>query len=255
MKIMGDPKRARKKYESARKEWSTERIEKEGKVREFYGLKNNREIRKLETLLSRKRENARKLLAMDIAKRAEKEKERIKDLREKAESRVKEMRQKVQEKIARIKDAKKQEAATKITNQLERVNKVWTEHFSNVLDRLDAILQKITSRTQKAKENGKDVAAVESAIQKAQVAIKTARDAVALQAQKSYVIDASTAGEGEDQEALVASLRAAFKALKEQLMADLKALRDGAMKDARTAVADALKTLISIPGVDQNNRK
>ena len=77
---MGDPKRARKKYESARKEWSTERIEKEGKVREFYGLKNNREIRKLETLLSRKRENARKLLAMDIAKRAEKEKELMQSL-------------------------------------------------------------------------------------------------------------------------------------------------------------------------------
>lgn len=77
---MGDPKRARKKYESARKEWSTERIEKEGKVVEFYGLKNNREIRKLETLLSRKRENARKLLAMDIAKRAEKEKELMQSL-------------------------------------------------------------------------------------------------------------------------------------------------------------------------------
>lgn len=77
---MGDPKRARKKYESTRKEWSTERIEKEGKVREFYGLKNNREIRKLETLLSRKRENARKLLAMDIAKRAEKEKELMQSL-------------------------------------------------------------------------------------------------------------------------------------------------------------------------------
>src|SRR3989344_114570 len=136
-----------------------------------------------------------KNLKEEAKQRAEKEKARIKDLREKAESRVKEMRQKVQEKIARIKDAKKQEAATKITNQLERVNKVWTEHFSNVLDRLDAILQKITSRTQKAKENGKDVAAVESAIQKAQVAIKTARDAVALQAQKSYVIDASTAGD------------------------------------------------------------
>ncbi len=72
---MGDPKRARKKYESPRKKWDKSSLEKERKLMETYGLKNKRELRRAETILRKKRENAKNLLALPADKRAKRERE------------------------------------------------------------------------------------------------------------------------------------------------------------------------------------
>ncbi|MFA6048658.1 MAG: 30S ribosomal protein S4 [Candidatus Micrarchaeia archaeon] len=65
---MGDPKRLRKSYERPMRLWDKERIEREGKLREEYGLKNARELWKLQTILRKIRREARRLLSNKGAK-------------------------------------------------------------------------------------------------------------------------------------------------------------------------------------------
>lgn len=59
---MGHPKFARKKYDSPTHPWKSERIKEEQKMKSAYGLKNVREIWKLNTTLRRHRHQAMKLI-------------------------------------------------------------------------------------------------------------------------------------------------------------------------------------------------
>lgn len=77
---MGDPKKLRKQYSKPRKTWDKARMDKERKLVELYGLKNKREIRKIESLLRRKRESAKKLLSLGKEDKVKKEKELIDSL-------------------------------------------------------------------------------------------------------------------------------------------------------------------------------
>src|SRR5687767_9231693 len=91
------------------------------------------------TRLDQLRENAEE--------RAEQLRERIAQLREQSQLRAEEAREKAQERMAQLRDEKKREAAQRIAGQFDHINGVWTDHFVNVLDRLDAVLQKIKSRS------------------------------------------------------------------------------------------------------------
>jgi len=60
---VGDPKKKKKEYEAPKKLWDKERIERERRLREEFGLKNARELWKARTILRRIRREARRLLA------------------------------------------------------------------------------------------------------------------------------------------------------------------------------------------------
>lgn len=60
---MGAPKRRRKLYESPKKLWDKTRIEEESKLVQEYGLKNMRELWRMQTLLRKIRREARRLLS------------------------------------------------------------------------------------------------------------------------------------------------------------------------------------------------
>jgi small subunit ribosomal protein S4 len=60
---MGTPRRFRKKYETPKKLWVTQRIKEEKTLREQYGLKNAKELWRAATIIKKARRNARKLLA------------------------------------------------------------------------------------------------------------------------------------------------------------------------------------------------
>jgi small subunit ribosomal protein S4 len=62
---MGDPRKPRKKFDTPRHPWQIERIEEEKKLLRNYGLKNKRELWRMETLLRGFRRQARKLQALD----------------------------------------------------------------------------------------------------------------------------------------------------------------------------------------------
>ncbi len=69
---MGDPKKPRKLYETPRHPWKKERLIEERRLVSKYGLKNKRELWRMETLLKKFRRQARRLLASS-GKQAEKE--------------------------------------------------------------------------------------------------------------------------------------------------------------------------------------
>src|SRR3989344_3136231 len=183
--------------------------------------------------------------------------QRIEELRTKAQENIKEKREAAKVRMRQIKDTTKQNATDRILNQMEKLNQVWTNHFTNVLDRLDAVLEKIKSRKDKASANGKDVSLVIEAITKAEASIDAARVALEIQAQKTYVVDPATISQEtatqEGQNNLISDFRTQFKALRELLFGDLTSLRDGAMKDARDSIKDVVKILSEIPGVDDTS--
>lgn len=60
---MGDPKKARKKFEKPRHPWQKDRIEEESKLKEKYGLKNKKELWKMKSLLTNFKNQAKQLIA------------------------------------------------------------------------------------------------------------------------------------------------------------------------------------------------
>lgn len=60
---MGAPKRTRKKYQKSKLMWNKNRIEEEHELKERYGLKNLRELWRVNTEVSRIRMNIREVLA------------------------------------------------------------------------------------------------------------------------------------------------------------------------------------------------
>lgn len=171
-------------------------------------------------------------------------KKRIEVAREEAKKSAETRRAELKDKINTLRDEKKKQIATRLDQQMAHLNTQWTDHFSNMLNRLSEIISKVELRASKAETNSRDVAAVKTAIQNAKTAIETARTAVEAQTKKIYmpcILGVSTlsnctfASEKE--------LGPAFKVAKEQLRKDLFGLRDGAMKSAREAVQSALQSL------------
>lgn len=77
---MGDPKKTMKHYERPMRLWDKENLEKERVIKTTYGLRNKRELWRAKTMLSKKRNSARKLLAMQPEGRAKKEAELLQSL-------------------------------------------------------------------------------------------------------------------------------------------------------------------------------
>ncbi len=78
---MGDPKKRRKAYAKPRKSFQRDRLASEKNLKEVYGLKNKREFYRAESLIRAKRATARKLLALDLETRLQREKELIDSLK------------------------------------------------------------------------------------------------------------------------------------------------------------------------------
>lgn len=193
-----------------------------------------------------------------IETRHEEAKTRIEAAREEAKTRMETRREEVKQRLSGIRDRAKQQRAEHLAEQFDRLNKKWTDHFMQLLDRYGTIVLKIQERADTAAANGKDTAAVKTSLQSAQTAIENARDAIVAQAAKAYTLDTSSltaeaATAGGDQSELVSSFRTAFQDLHKSLFNDLFALRDGLMKDTRGAVQAALQALNQIPRVDDDD--
>jgi len=189
----------------------------------------------------------------------EEAKKRMEVAREEAKTRMETRREELKQRLSDIRDTQKQQRAERIAKQFDKLNQKWTDHFIKLLDRYDAITEKIQDRADIAEGAGKDIAATTAAIQSAKATINTARTAIIAQTAKTYTIDtsaittttATTTTNGQDE--LMKSLRTAFQNVHKTIFKDLFALRDGVMKDARKSVQDALQTLKMIPRVDEND--
>ncbi len=70
---MGDPKRPRKKYETPKQPWRTERLLEELKIVGEYGLRNKRELWRAASILRKYRKIARSLFVLTEEERVKKE--------------------------------------------------------------------------------------------------------------------------------------------------------------------------------------
>ncbi len=172
------------------------------------------------------------------------------------ESRVQEhivqMRERVQRHIRAIQSRVKQQLVKRLIERFNNLNEVWTNHFSKLLDRYGTILQKIQDRSDAEASNGKNVTAVNAAIQSAQTIIVDAHTAIAAQKIKVYTLDIPSVSSPSSvsatstlvgQKRIMQGFRAAFEILHNQLFGDLSALRLGSMVEVRGAVRNALHVL------------
>lgn len=91
-----------------------------------------------------------------------------------------------------IKDTVKQQLTEKINTKIDDLNRKFTGKFVEALDKLSAILSRLSDKADAAKTSGKDTLAVEKAITSAQNAIDAAKTAVLAQAGKTYVLQVSS---------------------------------------------------------------
>jgi len=165
----------------------------------------------------------------------------IQEKREEMKAKIKALKEQLREKLRERISERKQKIVERIYERINALNERMTDHYLNVLDHLEKVLERIESRTAKAKLNGRDVTQVEAAIEKAHRAIDTAREAVKAQAEKVYEPPEITTEE---------NLKLDVGKLRQQLHDDLKAV-EKLVKDARDAVRQAAVALAQIPKVDE----
>jgi len=157
----------------------------------------------------------------------------------------------LQQKLKQIKDQVKQNTVLRISDRLTALNNLMVDHFLAVLTRLDTILNNIGSRVDKAQSAGLDVAAVRTAISDAQKAISASRNAVKVQAGKTYPITIITTANATTTEN---NLKVDVGKARQVLHADLVAVR-ATVVAARDAVHKAATTLVQIQGIDDIDKE
>ena len=166
---------------------------------------------------------------------------KIKEKREKIKSKIEDFKQQLRERMRERISQIKQKIVERIYERVNALNERMTNHYLNVLDRLELILERIESRTAKAKLHGKDVSQVELAINEARLAIDKAREAVEKQAEKVYEPPQITTEE---------NLRTDVGKLRKALHDDLKTV-EKLVKEARDLVYKAAVALAQIPRVNE----
>ncbi len=133
-------------------------------------------------------------------------------------------------KKAELKDKKKEVVLSRVSDNLNKINKNFTDHLSKFLDKAAIILTKLEERVAKKATAGKDTTEAIAAIEEARFSLQTASDAVTKQAAKDYTISTATDETARTQ----ANLQ------REQLRKDLGVVKDLANK-AKKSVANAIR--------------
>jgi len=166
----------------------------------------------------------------------------IKNKREELKSKIEQLRERLKNQLReKIKNEVKEKIVDRVYQRINELNERMTNHYLNVLEKLEKILERIESRTAKAKLNNLDVSKVEEAINEATVAIAKAKEAVKNQAEKIYQPPEITNDK---------TLKTDIGNLRKQLHDDLKSV-ESLVKQAREAVRKALVFLAQINKVDE----
>ncbi len=158
------------------------------------------------------------------------------ELRERLEQKKIEIRERVQAFIA---DEQKQVIVERVYDQVNALNERLTGHYTEILDKLDAVLSGVLSRAGKAEAVGRDLSAVRSAVAEAQNMLVAARALVAEQAQKSYSFEISS------EETLRSDVGEARNLLRE----DLESVKEK-IREVHSAIREAAVSLAQVPNVD-----
>lgn len=139
------------------------------------------------------------------------------------------------EQLKGIKDAKKKQAMTNISDNIAKANTAITTNLINKIDKIDSVVTSLKVRAEEIKNKGQNVDVITQAISNAEQAISNARTTVKAQAVKIYTITI------QDETTLkndVAPVRAAFEA-------DIKAARN-TVDAAHIATREAALKVVEI---------
>lgn len=196
-------------------------------LRQFQGTKEE---------LQQKREDLKKTMLDKM----EAFRNEVNTKREELKKKIETQREELKKKLQKIKDERKRAAVERIEKAIAELNERRIDHFNKAADQIEKVLERITSRVDKAETNSRDVSKVRTAITAAEDSIAKARDAIKAQAGKTYTVTINT------EEKLRADVGSARKALHDDLMKVQEAV-----KAAREAVYQAARTLAEIRGVDE----
>lgn len=172
----------------------------------------------------------------EFATRREEFVHHMQERRAAAKERWEAARERLKAKLATIDDEQKQAVVERINLRLEELNNRVLNHYTNVLAKLELVLERIGKRADQAEAKGLDVSSVREAIGEAEDAIAESRDAITAQTSKVYTIVIS----GEE------TLKVDVGKTRQALHNDLKAVR-ATVKAAHNAVRVAAVTLAQIP--------
>lgn len=157
-------------------------------------------------------------------------KEEIEAKREAMKEKMAQKKDALKAKLDAFKDKKKAESASRISENLNKINRNRTDHFSKFLEKARAILTKLDDRVVKAKADGKNTTAAQAAIDKAKAALATAESAVTAQAGKDYTLAVTDE----------TKVRSEAKGTRDGLHNDLQAVKR-LVVDAKQAISEAIR--------------
>ncbi len=171
----------------------------------------------------------------EVRERIREHAQEVEQIREEVRERVQEKRAEIEEKLQEIRNERRREAAERVHENLFQVRERVLENFNDTLDRLNTVLGNVTTRADKAENQGANVDAVRTAIQNATNQIEQARERVKETFRKEYEVTIT----GEEE------LRENFTTFRNQLRNDLSDVRN-IVRSAHEATRSAADTLTQV---------
>ncbi len=218
----------RMKIEAAQKDFEMKRKA----IQDAFQVKRDVPLKSFEGTSEEAKENfqvRREEITEKLQERRAAFKEELTARRDAIRTQMMERKEVLKERLTQITDERKAAIALRVDGNLTKINEARVAFFTQVLDRIEAVLERLAAR------DGADGAA--SQISAAESAISAARDAVAAQASKDYTVTITDA-EG---------IRSDLQAVRDRLRADLLAVRS-AVQAAHQAVRMVAISLDRLPG-------
>jgi chromosome segregation ATPase len=160
-----------------------------------------------------------------IKERIEKTRQFLQVKRKDIEAKIQAQREILKKRLAKISEQKRT-IVDRIYVRVQELNKRMTDHYLDVLEKINEILERIEIKAEKMKSQGVDTAELQKSIENAKTKIEKARQAVLTQAQKIYPPPTITTEK---------RLKLNVGVTRKQLNTDLKSV-ERLVKDARAAV-------------------
>ena len=186
-------------------------------------------------MLSQKREAAKQT----VEETREAFQQKMEANRTAAKTQIETRREELKQKLTVIKDERKKATVENVGSKLQDINTRSLANFSETLNRIEELMQKVVTRADKAEVSGADVAQVRSDIESFKTALAAARSAIVTQTSKVYsitVVDEAT-------------LKANVEKARQTLQTDLKKVQD-TVKAVREAARVAVTDLVKIPNIN-----
>jgi hypothetical protein len=208
------------------------------KVREDFQVTLKERKASTSLIIKEKREN----MIQAVQEKREIFKDEIMSLREENKIKIEEKRTQLKNNLEVIKDEKKKIRIENVSKYISDLSVKFTAKSTTVIDKIEAALLAIESRTDKVNLTGVDVSAVRSLISSADTAIADARAALTNQISKTYTVT------GTDE----ATIKTSLQSNRDLLKKDIEIVNTK-IKAAHEAIRKAHNSLRVIPGVNASS--